>query len=122
MIDLDRFIEVIDLAPPESYATTEIANALTSEIAWKPMRKPPPVVKATKGGFQTSGLPQPSDRAVCTVLDLIRLALDGFEVSLPASPKDPFVQNGPSRPGSMPRRSSIPVTDGRCHTFTMKVG
>jgi Flp pilus assembly protein TadD len=98
LIDLDRFIEVIDLAPPESYATAErFENALASEIACNPTLKPDPVDKATKGGFQTSGLPQPSDRAVCTVLDLIRLAVDGFEVSLPAGLRDPFVTERPKQ-------------------------
>lgn len=95
LIDLDRFIEVIDLAPPESYAGVRFENALASEIACNPTLKPDPVDKATKGGFQTSGLPQPSDRAVGTLLDLIRLAVDGFEVGLPAGLKDPFVTERP---------------------------
>jgi Flp pilus assembly protein TadD len=98
LIDLDRFIEVIDLAPPEGYATAGVfENALASEIACNPTLKPDPVDKATKGGFQTSGLPQPSDRAVCTVLELIRLAVDAFEVSLLAGLKDPFVTERPKQ-------------------------
>ena len=98
LIDLNRFIEVIDVAPPEGYATAGIfENALATEIACNPTLKPDPVDKATKGGFQTSGLPQPSDRAVCTVLELIRLAVDGFEASLPADLKDPFVTERPKQ-------------------------
>jgi Flp pilus assembly protein TadD len=98
LIDLDRFVRVIDLAPPESYATAErFMNALASEIAGNPTLKPDPVDKATKGGFQTSGLPQPRDRAVCTVLELIRSAVDGFEVSLPAGLRDPFVTERPKQ-------------------------
>jgi hypothetical protein len=96
LIDLDRFVKIIDLAPPESYATAErFMNALTSEIVSNPTLKPDPVDKATKGGFQTSGLPQRSDRAVCTVLELIRAAVDEFEVSLPAALRDPFVTERP---------------------------
>jgi Putative 2OG-Fe(II) oxygenase/Tetratricopeptide repeat len=98
LIDLDRFIEVIDLAPPESYATAErFENALTSEIAGNPTLKLDPVDKAIKGGFQTSGLPQPSDRAISAVLDLIRLAVDGFEVNLLEGLKDPFVTERPKQ-------------------------
>ena len=96
LIDLDRFVKIIDLAPPESYATAErFMNALTSEIISNPTLKPDPVDKATKGGFQTSGLPQRSDRAVCTVLELIRATVDKFEVNLPAGLRDPFVTERP---------------------------
>ena len=98
LIDLERFIEIIDLAPPDSYATAgRFENALASEIDCNPTLKPDPVDKATKGGFQTSGLPQPSDRAVGALLDLIRLAVDGFEVRLPAGLKDPFVTERPKQ-------------------------
>ena len=96
LLDLDRFVKVIDLAPPDSYATAEkFETALASEIACNPTLKPDPVDQATKGGFQTSGLPQPSDRAVGTALDLIRLAVDGFEASLPEGLTDPFVTERP---------------------------
>jgi Flp pilus assembly protein TadD len=98
LIDLDRFVKIIDLAPPESYAIAEIfENALINEIARNPTLKADPVDNATKGGFQTSGLPQPSDRAVRIVLDLIRSEVDRFEVSLPEGLKDPFVTERPNQ-------------------------
>jgi Flp pilus assembly protein TadD len=97
LIDLDRFVKVVDLAPPESYATAErFESALVSEIACNTTLKADPVDNATKGGFQTSGLPQPNDRAVRTVLDLIRSAVDRFEISLPEGLKDPFVTERPN--------------------------
>jgi Flp pilus assembly protein TadD len=98
LIDLDRFVKVVDLAPPESYATAErFENALVNEILCNKTLKADPVDNATKGGFQTSGLPQLSDRAVRTVLDLIRSAVDRFEVSLPEGLKDPFVTDRPNQ-------------------------
>ncbi len=97
LIDLNRFIEVIDLAPPETYATAEtFENALASEIAGNPTLKLDPVDKAIKGAFQTSGLPQCSDRAVVIALDLIRSAVDRFEASLPKN-LNPFVTERPKQ-------------------------
>jgi Putative 2OG-Fe(II) oxygenase/Tetratricopeptide repeat len=98
LIDLNRFIEVIDLDPPETYATAErFENALASEITCNPTLKADPVDKATKGGFQTSGLPQLGDCAISTLLDLIRLTVDSFELNLPGSLKDPFVTARPKQ-------------------------
>jgi Flp pilus assembly protein TadD len=98
LIDLDRFVKVIDLAPPGSYATAErFETALASELACNPTLAPDPVDKATRSGFQTTGLPQSGDRAVVIALDLIRLAVDEFETSLPEGLKDPFVTERPKQ-------------------------
>jgi Flp pilus assembly protein TadD len=97
MIDLNQFVRVIDLRPPESYVNAEtLENALVSEITRNSTLEADPVDRATRGGFQTSAsLPQPGDDAIGIVLDRIRVQVDRFETSLPEDLSDPFVAKRP---------------------------
>jgi len=97
MIDLNQFVRVIDLQPPECYVNAEtLENALVSEITRNNTLEADPVDRATRGGFQTSAsLPRPGDDAIGKVLDLIRLHVDGFDTSLPENLNDPFVTRRP---------------------------
>jgi len=99
MIDLNQFVRVIDLRPPESYVNAQtLENALVSEITRNNTLEADPVDRATRGGFQTSAsLPQRGDDAIGIVLDRIRLRVDRFETSLPEDLNDPFVTKRPKR-------------------------
>jgi uncharacterized protein (TIGR02466 family) len=98
LIDLDRFVSVTDLPPPEGYGdAAEFAAALVREIIAHPTLKPDPAGQATRGGFQTAiDLAHTADRTLAALLDQIRAGVDAFAAALPQGSADPFVQ---ARPG-----------------------
>lgn len=97
LIDLHRFVSVVDLPPPEGYAdAAAFEAALARQIATHPTLKPDPAGKATQGGFQTAmDLAHTADGALAALLDQIRAGVDAFTADLPDEAADPFVRACP---------------------------
>lgn len=93
LLDFDRLVRVIDLSPPQAFATMAAFNARLCEIIGRdPTLLPGPAGKATRGGSQTGEIDLAVDPALGALRELIetevralaRALVDGGFASHPA--------------------------------------
>jgi Flp pilus assembly protein TadD len=100
MIDLNRFIKVIDLGTPPGYQdAVAFETAVAGEIASDVTLKPDPPGQATESGFHTDFfLPHNDEQvSVCDVISMIRSQLACFVANLTGPPDTPFIKRKPKQ-------------------------
>ena len=98
LIDLDRFVSVIDAPTPRAYGNaTTFESELVAEINSNPTLRSDPAGKATKGGLQSGALPRAGDHAIVALLEQIRAAVDGYAADLTGEIGHPFAERRPGR-------------------------
>jgi uncharacterized protein (TIGR02466 family) len=101
LIDIDKFVTVTvtDVPTPTGYAdSAAFEAALAEEVLSDPTLQRDPVGNATRDGYHSLSLPKAGQRAVATLLEQVRLAVDSVEAELAnARDDDAFCALRPKR-------------------------
>jgi tetratricopeptide (TPR) repeat protein len=98
IMDLQRFIEAVDVDPPAGYASlTAFNEAIEAEIRAHESLDFEPLGLATSSGFQTGELLDAPSYAIGLLAMMINGAVRGYMENLPDDPGHPFVANVPTR-------------------------